>query len=68
MTLEEELAVLKIAYGNAINDLARTRNHLNLAEDTLRMLARTLADTANNIGLSRADNPGTGGSGGTARA
>lgn len=63
MTLEEELGCLKAAYGNCVNDLARTREHLKQAEDTLRLLASVMEAKANIIQNQHEDNPGRTGSG-----
>jgi hypothetical protein len=63
MTIEDELACLKIAYRNSINDLARIKGHLQQAEETLLILAKALQDAAGQLNVTRADNPGTGGSG-----
>ena len=55
----EELAILKIAYANCLNDLARTKAHLQQAEDTLYRLADLLRNKASDIQMGRIDNPGT---------
>jgi hypothetical protein len=60
----DELGALRAAYGNCINDLARTKTQLKLAEDTLFRLSQILFETAHTIQHTRHDNPGTGGSGG----
>lgn len=63
MTIEEELGCLRAAYGNSINDLARTKAHLKQAEDMLRVLATMLQDKADDLHRKREDNPGLTGSG-----
>lgn len=63
MTVEEELACLRAAYGNCLNDLDRTKAHLRQAEDTLRLLAKLLQEKAADIRFKYEDNPGYNGSG-----
>jgi hypothetical protein len=62
--MDDELGCLKAAYGNCLNDLARTKAHLKHAEDTLRRLANLLHGKADDLHAGRLDDPGSGGSGG----
>jgi hypothetical protein len=62
--LQSELATIKVAYANCVNDLARTKSHLKRAEDMLFSLSQLLLGKAHDIQSIRVDNPGTGGSGG----
>jgi hypothetical protein len=55
----DELAILKIAYENCLNDLARTKAHLRQAEDTLFLLADLLHNKALDVQIKRVDNPGS---------
>lgn len=64
MTRDDELDILKVAYANSINDLARLKSRLQQAEDTLYALSELLRNKANILQAQRIDNPGTGGSGG----